>query len=352
VRYTFLAIARIRSGELKPTHSHDGVILELAASACLLSSSRMDCRPPAAERCFISATVESVISIVTTEALACPRIRSVFSNCFPYTLDHTIKHFTNIANRPDTFVVTGDIHAMWLRDSARQVMPYLEFMQRDSNLRSLVEGVIRRQVSCVLIDPYANAFRLNGEEGGRGEWANDITDMKPGLHERKWECDSLCAFLDLSMSYVESANDRKLIEDPDFVRALETVVDVFEQQQRWHCPGPYQFKRKTDWGPDAVMENGYGQIWRPCGAIFSTFRPSDDSTLFGFNTPQNLYAMNALGQVAAVISGDDSLAELRRRALSIREQIYNAIKAHAIGDHMHYGKIFCYEFDGFGNKVM
>jgi uncharacterized protein len=231
------------------------------------------------------------------------------------------------------------------------VMPYLDFMNEDHQLKCLIKGVIRRQVACVLLDPYANAFRIDREDRGTGEWDNDLTDMKPGLHERKWECDSLCAFLDLSFSFAETTGDCELADDPDFKRAAAAVLDVFEQQQRWNDPGPYTFRRTTNWGPDAVMENGYGQIWRPCGAVFSTFRPSDDSTTFGFNTPQNLYAMDVLHRLEKWLVNKSSWTNSIARASRIRQQILTAIMSNAIAEHLSYGKIFCFEFDGFGNKA-
>ena len=93
--------------------------------------------------------------------------------------------------KPDTYVITGDIDAMWLRDSTAQVWPYLPFVKEEPRLGQLVEGVIRRQTKNILLDPYANAFYKDDTKVS--EWKKtDITDMKPGTHERKWEIDSLC----------------------------------------------------------------------------------------------------------------------------------------------------------------
>src|SRR5579864_8608742 len=123
----------------------------------------------------------------------------LFGNCFPNTLDTTVTYKTN-AGKPDTYVITGDIDAMWLRDSSAQVWPYLSFIKADKDLQQLIRGVIHRQTHCILKDPYANAFYKDDTK--ISEWkATDITDMKPGIHERKWEIDSLCYPIRLAHGY-------------------------------------------------------------------------------------------------------------------------------------------------------
>ncbi|HEY8915581.1 MAG TPA: glycoside hydrolase family 125 protein, partial [Chitinophaga sp.] len=153
-------------------------------------------RPPLAQRKFTSQAVEKAI-ISIKKQIADPKLAWMFENCFPNTLDTTVNHKT-IDGRPDTFVLTGDIHAMWLRDSSAQVWPYLPLIKEDNALQQLIAGVINRQTKCILIDPYANAFN----EGPTGsEWDKDLTDMKPELHERKWEIDSLCYTVRLAYHY-------------------------------------------------------------------------------------------------------------------------------------------------------
>ena len=124
----------------------------------------------------------------------------MFENCFPNTLDTTV-HFDG---KEDTFVYTGDIHAMWLRDSGAQVWPYVQLANKDPELKKMLAGVINRQFKCINIDPYANAFNMNSEGG---EWMSDLTDMKPELHERKWEIDSLCYPIRLIASAFRPSDD-------------------------------------------------------------------------------------------------------------------------------------------------
>ena len=139
------------------------------------------------KRNFNSSAIEATIQRMKTR-IKDSELAWLFENCFPNTLDTTVIFKMN-NERPDTFVITGDIHAMWLRDSTAQVTPYLSLIKEDEKLKQLIAGVITRQTECILIDPYANAFN---DGAGKSEWLSDYTDMKPELHERKWELNSLC----------------------------------------------------------------------------------------------------------------------------------------------------------------
>ena len=159
-------------------------------------------RPETGKRKFVSKAVEETLTKVKRE-ISDLELAWLFENCFPNTLDTTVT-YSEPDGKPDTFVITGDIHAMWLRDSSAQVWPYIPLLKQDEPLRKLIAGVINRQVKCILLDPYANAF-LDGDE--ISEWKSDITDMKPGIHERKWEIDSLCYPVRLAYGYWKSSGD-------------------------------------------------------------------------------------------------------------------------------------------------
>ena len=163
----------------------------LAATANVVSGAEEmleNKRPAIEKRNFTSTAVEEIIAKVG-KSIKDPKLREMFQNCYPNTLDTTVK-FSMKGKKPDTFVITGDIDAMWLRDSSAQLWPYLVLMENDKELQQLVAGLINRQAACILIDPYANAFN-NGPLGSK--WQSDFTQkMSKELHERKWEIDSLC----------------------------------------------------------------------------------------------------------------------------------------------------------------
>src|SRR5699024_4919659 len=159
-------------------------------------------RPAPDERNFTSKAVEAAIREVKKD-VADPELAWLFENCFPNTLDTTVD-FGMKGGRPDTFVITGDIEAMWLRDSSAQVWPYVTLASRDEHLQEMLAGVINRQTDCIHIDPYANAFN---KKATGSEWQSDLTDMKPELHERKWEIDSLCYPVRLAYGYWRETGD-------------------------------------------------------------------------------------------------------------------------------------------------
>jgi meiotically up-regulated gene 157 (Mug157) protein len=229
-----------------------------------------------AKRRFKSQAVEKTIREVRTSA-GNKEIGWLFENCFPNTLDTTVD-FGMAGGKPDTYVITGDIDAMWLRDSSAQVWPYIPLCKDDKDLQQLIRGVIHRQVKCILKDPYANAFYK--DESKISEWkATDLTDMKPGVHERKWEIDSLCYPIRLSHGYWQITGDTSPF-DADWMAAMEKIVQTFREQQRKDGPGPYHFMRKTEFATDSVPLKGYGYPTKKVGLIHSMFRPSDDATIY------------------------------------------------------------------------
>ncbi|HEY0110502.1 MAG TPA: glycoside hydrolase family 125 protein, partial [Fibrella sp.] len=237
-------------------------------------------RVPVGQRNFRSEAVEKTIAAVKN-GIKNPEMAWLFENCFPNTLDTTVEHST-LDGKPDTYVITGDIDAMWLRDSTAQVWPYLPLMAQDKPLQQLIAGVIMRQARCIRFDPYANAFYKNQTK--TGEWKDDATAMKPGLHERKWEIDSLCYPIRLAYFYWKRTNDTTPF-DANWQEAMRLVVQTFREQQRKTDKGPYKFERRTSWATDGVPLGGYGYPVKPNGLICSMFRPSDDATIYPYLVP-------------------------------------------------------------------
>ncbi len=303
-------------------------------------------RPNMEDRLFVSPEVEAKIAAIK-RVLRNPRLAWMFENCFPNTLDTTV-HFREIDGQDDTFVYTGDIHAMWLRDSGAQVWPYIRFANKDPKLKRMLAGVIRRQFKCIGIDPYANAFN-DGPTGG--EWMTDMTDMKPDLHERKWEIDSLCYPIRLAYEYWKETGDTSVFSD-DWLKAIELVLKTFTEQQRKNGVGPYKFQRKTDRQLDTNSNNGLGNPVNPVGLIASAFRPSDDATTFQFLIPSNFFAVTSLRKAAEILATVNKNTALSAKCNSLAKEVEAAINKYAIYNHPKYGKIYAFEVDGFGNQLL
>lgn len=335
---------------------HPYLFSGILAGLCLLSFSPSSAavtpdygvtkRPAPEARLFVSPAVEREIARVKKE-LTQPKLAWMFENCFPNTLDTTI-HYRERDGREDTFVYTGDIHAMWLRDSAAQVWPYVQLAGKDEALRRMLAGVIRRQMTCILIDPYANAFN-DGPVGG--EWMSDLTDMKPELHERKWEIDSLCYPVRLAHHYWKTTGDTSVFDDR-WVAAVRGILKTFREQQRKEGLGPYKFQRKTEKASDTVMNDGWGNPVRPVGLIASMFRPSDDATIFQFLVPSNFFAVSSLRKAAEILDEVNGEQALAKECRDLALEVETALRKYAVCDHPRYGNIYAFEVDGYGNRLM
>ena len=302
-------------------------------------------RPEESERKYFSPSVESLI-IEIKENIADPELAWMFENCYPNTLDTTVR-YEEKKGKPDTFVITGDIDAMWLRDSSAQVWPYVSLLNEDDGLKKLIAGVINRQTKCILIDPYANAFNYS-DEGS--PWQSDLTDMKPELHERKWEIDSLCYPIRLAYAYWKKTDDTSLFDD-NWVKAMKLVLKTFREQQKKDGMGPYSFQRLNGVATDTLPLGGYGNPVRPNGMIFSGFRPSDDACIYGFLVPANLFAVLSLRQLAEIFNSVHKDLPLVNECNDLANEIEESINNFAVGPHLNFGEIFPYEIDGFGNKL-
>jgi uncharacterized protein len=302
-------------------------------------------RPKLADRHFTSEAVESVITSLKA-GLKNKELAWLFENCFPNTLDTTVD-FSVQNGRPDTYVITGDIDAMWLRDSTAQVWPYLPLMKEDKKLQQLIAGVINRQAKCIHLDRYANAFYKDGSK--ESEWKHtDRTEMKPGIHERKWEIDSLCYPIRLAHRYWKLTGDTAPF-DAAWKETVQLTVKTFKEQQRKNDKGPYKFQRLTDWATDGVPLEGYGYPIKPVGLICSVFRPSDDATIFPFLIPSNFFAVLSLRQAAEMVQHIHHDAALANECEGLAAEVEHALRQYAVSTHPQFGAVYAYEVNGFGS---
>jgi len=308
-------------------------------------ATRVSARPALRKRRFISEAVETTIRAFKARC-ADPELSWMFENCFPNTLDTTVLHHV-AGDKPDTFIITGDIDAMWLRDSTAQVWPYMGLLKADPPLRTLVAGLIRRHAACVLIDPYANAFNLHPT----GSYHDtDITDMHPMLHERKWELDSLCYVVRLSFGYWQATGDLRPFDDA-WLQAMDLIVRTLLVEQRMDGTSPYSFRRTTDQPHDTAQGSGSGNAVRATGMVCSVFRPSDDATVFPFLIPSNLFAAQAMRQLCMLLGALDADKALLGAAQQLSMEIQAGVSKFGVVEHPVFGKVFTYEVDGFGSQL-
>ena len=306
-----------------------------------------DQRPLPEDRLFTSKAVEDEIARVVG-MLENPRLKWMFANCYPNTLDTTVHPVESEDGLPDTFVYTGDIPAMWLRDSGAQVWPYLRYVNEDPELRKMIAGVIRRQFKCICVDPYANAFNVE-PLGAHNK--TDWPEADPYVFERKWEIDSHCYPIRLAYEYWKKCGDDSIF-DAVWHEAIGKIVATLKEQQRKDGPGRYRFLRITDRQLDTKCVVGKGNPVNPVGLIASAFRPSDDATTFEFLVPSNFMAVTSLRKAAEILREVNNDTELAQECLDLATEVEQALKEHAIYDHPEFGKIYAYEVDGFGSRFL
>ena len=307
---------------------------------------RVSRRPAESERLFVADVIEKKIKEVQKLLKDAPYLAWMFGNCFPNTLDTTVHYSVTDDGDDDTFVYTGDIHAMWLRDSGAQVWPYVQFAKKDDKVKKMVRGTILRQLKCIVLDPYANAFNF-GPTGSA--WASDHTDMKPFLHERKYEIDSLCYPIRLAYQYWLLTGDDSIFKTGLWLNAMQAVLKTFREQQRRDGHGPYHFQRTTSAQYDTMSHGGFGNPVKPCGLIASAFRPSDDATVFLYLVPSNFFAVTSLRKAADILMKVNKNTQLASECKALADEVETALKKYAVYNHPKYGKIYAFECDGFGN---
>ncbi|MFC9324911.1 glycoside hydrolase family 125 protein [Kitasatospora sp. NPDC057015] len=262
--------------------------------------------------------------------------------CLDDTLARTIR------TMPDgtVFVVTGDIPAMWLRDSTTQLMPFLAIMRDDRSLQDLVIAVLRRQFWQIQRDPYANAF--NSGPSGRAHDPDDLCD-DPWVWERKYEVDSLAFPLLLAHRlWCATGRTDHLAEA---VRTARTVIRLWRVEQDHESLSPYRFVRHSGPPSDTLGGAGRGTPVARTGMTWSGFRPSDDACAFGYNVPANLCASAALTAVTRMARslGD---AVLEQEAAALAAELRAATERHGVVTHPEFGQIYAYEVDGLGNALL
>ena len=270
-----------------------------------------------------------------------PGLAEMFERCFCNTLETTVQTL-----KPgDTFVITGDIEAMWLRDSTAQVLHYVRFCD-DPQIAAVIEGLLARQAKCILIDPYANAF--NKEDNGRA-WSKDRPATSGWVWERKYEIDSLCYPLQLAWKYYQKTGSTAFLTE-EFHQAMKTIVQVFTTEQHRET-SPYWFERDDCPASDTLTHGGRGEPVGYTGMIWSGFRPSDDACVYGYWVPANLFAAKVMEYLAAFAAklNDRTLAEAARK---LAAEVKAGVAKYALTQAEGVGEIYAYEVDGLGHQLL
>jgi meiotically up-regulated gene 157 (Mug157) protein len=292
-----------------------------------------------------SPAIDLLVELVRSEfAPSHPDVAAIFEGCLRNSLDAMA-----LQSDGTTFLATGDIPAMWLRDSAAQVTPYLALPAKDPQIHGLLRGLIRRMAMYVNIDPYANAFNVGSNGGGH---QSDRTEMTPWTWERKWELDSLCYPVRLIHDWWEVTRDASVFDD-DLHRMLRLIVDTMRTEQHHASRSAYRFWRSEEAYPhDNLSHDGVGAPVVETGMVWVGFRPSDDACTYNFHVPSNMFATEVLPELAHLTEEHFRDADLARRAEAMAAEIRAGIEAHAVVDHPTAGRIYAYETDGLGNHLL
>lgn len=332
-------------------------------------------RPVPACRTFNSSDVENSIAQMQS-VITDPDLYRLFENSYPNTLDTAIKWKGYAANNTEeelTFVITGDINAMWLRDSANQVQSYLPVLKANSSadsIASLYRGVINLHSRYILTDPYCNSFQPPVESNISATVNSAASDdtvnpaySNTSVFECKYELDSLAAFLEVSTNYYNATQDLDFFGKYQWISAIQAVLNtaIAMMTPTYGADGqvldsPYTFTRLTTRATETLANDGLGSpVANGTGLIRSAFRPSDDSTLYQFFIPANMMFSRYLASTGEIMAalGDIAPPGLAQNMTDLSSSVRNAIESYGIvTDPISGTSIYAYEVDGFGSAAI
>ncbi|CAL3963866.1 unnamed protein product [Diplocarpon coronariae] len=335
-------------------------------------------RPSPECRTFNSPAMEKLIEKMKG-LIKDPDLFRLFENSYPNTLDTMIK-WRGYAKEPGaegveekitdeelTYVITGDIDAMWLRDSASQILVYLPLLEASEDkdsLASLWRGLINIHARYIVISPYCHSFQPPPESGVQPTHNGAYSQNHPDppydplkVFDCKWELDSLASFLQISVAYYERTKDIDFFQKYSWIPAVEAAVlaaaamklgtyakDGKVEKSAWTFTG------WTNRGTETLSNDGLGNPTKENGMIRTAFRPSDDACIYQLLVPANMMWAKYLEDGSLIMeqlkgeNAKDITNKMRDQAFGIRQ----GIDRDAIVHHRDFGDIFAYEIDGYG----
>ena len=274
-----------------------------------------------------------------------PKLAELYRNCYP----NTIETATEFMPDGSVFVLTGDIPAMWLRDSTAEVSHYIPLAAENEEIGNLIKGVIKRQRMYIETEPYANAFKKNPN---RHREFDDYPLNNPIVWERKYEIDSLCYPIRLTYLYWKATGDKSVLGE-DFVKSAKITVDLWRTEQHHFEKSPYRFTRKKAPEKDTLGNNGMGNPVEYTGMTWSGFRPSDDSCRYGYLVASNMFASVVLGYLAEMLEAEHKdETELISECKALKAEIEAGINKFAVIETENHGKIYACEVNGKGDYFL
>ncbi|KAG9197966.1 hypothetical protein G6514_000685 [Epicoccum nigrum] len=335
-------------------------------------------RPSKYCRTFESPLVEQVIGDMNTK-LVDKDLARIFENAFPNTLDTTVRwHVDNTPTYkyggrnwergawtgPQSFIVTGDINAEWLRDSTNQLQQYQPLAKKDKEIFQLIQGAINTQAEYVIGSPYCNAFQPPAPSELQPTFQDQADNVHPEyeasfVFECKYELDSLAHFLSLSNQFNNHTGSTAFINGR-WLKAVDTVLSVLEEQSQptfdektgSYRRNEYTFQRRTEIGTETLALSGVGNpLAGGTGLVRSAFRPSDDATILGFLIPSNAMMSVELQRTSDILSkaGKKNIA---LQLATWADTIKKGVMEHGVVTHKKYGQVFAFEVDGYGSHIL
>lgn len=271
-------------------------------------------------------------------------LAAMFLKCMRNTLETTLTR----EEGGTTFVITGDIPAMWLRDSSAQMRPFLRLLTPQGEMHDIIAGLVQRQFECVALDSYANAF--NREPNGAAYNPEDACE-NPWIWERKYEVDSLAFPVQLAHQLWQRTGRTEIFSDLVH-EGFRTIVAQWRVEQDHEANSEYRFVRQTDLPSETLSRDGLGPATAVTGMTWAGFRPSDDACVYSFNIPGNHFARLALlhiAQIADDVYRDTALADGAR---ALAAEINVGIQQHGVVSHPEHGDMYAFEVDGLGGKLL